>query len=245
MDTVMDTSFTASIGTEEFDFSMDHNALLEMDIEGLVAERNSRRSSLESTENAPSSTNTSFQSNSPSGTHTEVLDHQVELTTKFGKTHFLPHQRESVEASLNGKDVLALIATGGGKSLIYMLTAWCLPGITVVVSPLLALIADQLQILQERNIEAIFFQSQYEDDVTHRLRSMKRGDGMKLLFCTPERLASDSGLLRSVLTQVHANGLLDRVVVDEAHCVSLWGHDFRPSYLKLSYFREKFPGKDK
>jgi len=157
------------------------------------------------------------------------------LKEHFGFASFRPLQEEIIRDSLAGKDVFALLPTGGGKSLCFQLPAMARPGLTVVVSPLIALMKDQVDALQENGVPATFLNSSLAaGDSRARLRGLHNGE-YRLLYVAPERLML-SGFL-SDLQRWKVNLL----AIDEAHCVSEWGHDFRPEYRQLAELRDRFP----
>jgi len=165
---------------------------------------------------------------------------------KFGHKTFRPGQQEIIEQAVSGRDVFVLMPTGGGKSLCYQLPAWCCPGLSVVISPLLSLIQDQVQSMTKLGVESVFLNSSqdYETeqrDITRRLFATTAESGVKLLYLTPEKLRH-SNMIQGLLARLYENNLLNRFVVDEAHCLSDWGHDFRPDYQNLFTLRESFPG---
>ncbi|AFY60862.1 DNA helicase RecQ [Synechococcus sp. PCC 6312] len=157
----------------------------------------------------------------------------------FGYEAFRPGQAEIINASLNQQDVLAILPTGGGKSICFQLPALLKPGVTLVVSPLIALMLDQVLALQKNGIPATFLNSTLAAaEARARIHSILNGE-VKLLYVAPERLVSDS--FTALLANIHQTVGIASFVVDEAHCVSEWGHDFRPDYRQLSRLRELFP----
>ncbi len=166
---------------------------------------------------------------------TDTVDLEDLLKRSFGFDSFRPLQREIMEDSLAGRDVFALLPTGGGKSLCYQLPALIRAGLTVVVSPLIALMKDQVDAMQVMGIPATFLNSSLDADEFERRRErLKRGD-YRLLYAAPERLMLP-GFLRDV-----RRWNVSLIAVDEAHCISEWGHDFRPEYRRLSELREVLP----
>jgi len=157
------------------------------------------------------------------------------LEKHFGYTRFRPQQREIVEQCLSGQDSLVLMPTGGGKSLCYQLPALLLPGLTVVISPLIALMKDQVDSLRENGIPAAFLNSSLSPRQMAEVETSVAEGKVRLLYLAPERLAIQSvqSFLQTVKVSLFA--------VDEAHCISEWGHDFRPDYRNLSVLRRRFP----
>ncbi|XP_034449921.1 ATP-dependent DNA helicase Q5 isoform X1 [Hippoglossus hippoglossus] len=166
------------------------------------------------------------------------------LKTHFGFDGFRTKiQEDVVSAVLRGdRDVFVCMPTGAGKSLCYQLPAVLAEGITLVISPLIALIQDQVQRLRELNIPACSINSKLPVGERHLIMSDLESTRpkLKLLYITPEMLASSS--FKPCLTGLLSRGLLSYMAVDEAHCVSQWGHDFRPDYLKLGELRARLPG---
>jgi len=161
------------------------------------------------------------------------------LKQYFGHEAFLPGQQDIVEHMLAGRDALILMPTGGGKSLTYQLPALMMPGVTIVISPLIALMQDQVDRLQANGIAATFINSTLGAvERSQRERALLNGQ-LKLVYVAPERLMSDGFL--TLLEHVHENIGISLMAVDEAHCVSEWGHDFRPEYRQIGRMRDHFP----
>ncbi|XP_061337155.1 ATP-dependent DNA helicase Q-like 4A [Gastrolobium bilobum] len=160
----------------------------------------------------------------------------------FGNHSFRPNQREVINATMSGCDVFVLMPTGGGKSLTYQLPALICPGITLVISPLVSLIQDQIMHLMQANIPAAYLSANMEWAEQQEILRELNSDysKYKLLYVTPEKVARSDILLRH-LESLHVRELLARIVIDEAHCVSQWGHDFRPDYQGLGILKQKFP----
>ncbi|XP_038989126.1 ATP-dependent DNA helicase Q-like 4A [Phoenix dactylifera] len=160
----------------------------------------------------------------------------------FGNHSFRPNQREVINATMSGHNVFVLMPTGGGKSLTYQLPALICPGITLVVSPLVSLIQDQIMHLLQANIPAAYLNASMEwaeqQEIFREL--MSAICKYKLLYVTPEKIAKSDVLLRH-LDSLYSRGSLARIVIDEAHCVSQWGHDFRPDYQGLGILKQKYP----
>ena len=158
------------------------------------------------------------------------------LRETFGLEAFRGRQAEAINAVLAGRDVLLTMPTGAGKSLVYQLPALLLPGITLVVSPLIALMKDQVDGLRRRGIRATFVNSSISGkERAKRLDASKRGD-IDLLFVTPERFRQPD--FRGALPELSVS----RLAVDEAHCISQWGHDFRPDYSRVGLYRRELGG---
>jgi ATP-dependent DNA helicase RecQ len=152
------------------------------------------------------------------------------LKTVFGYPAFRPGQEEVISAILAGKDVLAVMPTGAGKSLCYQIPALSLKGLTVVISPLISLMKDQVNALAEAGVEVACLNSSLSSaEYAETLRRALSGD-YRLLYIAPERL------LKGELSRLAESREIPLVVIDEAHCVSQWGHDFRPSYLRIAEF---------
>lgn len=166
----------------------------------------------------------------------------MENRNVFGNSGFRPNQREAMNAALSGKDVFVLMPTGGGKSLCYQLPALLRDGVTVVISPLVSLIQDQVDHLWSRQIPCGALTSGTPQRTRSELmKDLYNNSPMsKLIYVTPEKITRSSAFF-DVLTSLSRRRLLQRFVIDEAHCVSQWGHDFRPDYKQLAVFKEKFP----
>ena len=155
------------------------------------------------------------------------------LRARFGFPEFRPGQERAVTSVLAGRDTLVVLPTGGGKSVCYQVPALLLPGITVVVSPLISLMKDQVDALTARGIPATFVNSTLSaGEVSERMARVSRGE-VKMLYLAPERF--DVGSAAERLKDVGVSLL----AIDEAHCISEWGHDFRPSYLRVAQVRER------
>jgi len=155
------------------------------------------------------------------------------LNSVFGYDNFRDNQKEVIESVLAGNDTLAIMPTGGGKSLCYQVPALIFSGLTVVVSPLIALMEDQVSQLKHLGIGALFLNSSLDwETYCENMRQVRLGD-VKLLYVAPETLASDR--IQELLSTVEISCL----TIDEAHCISEWGHDFRPEYRMISIFRKR------
>jgi ATP-dependent DNA helicase RecQ len=161
------------------------------------------------------------------------------LKEYFGHESFLAGQREIIEYVLAGYDAFVLMPTGGGKSLIYQLPALLKPGLTVVISPLIALMQDQVDRMRANGLPASFVNSTLSTVERFARERAALSGQLKLLYVAPERLVSGSFL--SFLDQVERTVGLSLLAVDEAHCVSEWGHDFRPEYRQLGQLRTRYP----
>ncbi len=159
------------------------------------------------------------------------------LKTFFGYDSFRPLQIDIIKSVLSGKDTLAIMPTGGGKSICYQIPALLFKGTTIVVSPLISLMQDQVTSLRENGIEAAFLNSTLDwDSYVETVREIKNGK-IKLVYISPEALSTER--IQSILHEIE-NGV-SLITIDEAHCISSWGHDFRPNYLEIANIRGQFP----
>ncbi|HSM83160.1 MAG TPA: DNA helicase RecQ [Nodosilinea sp.] len=169
---------------------------------------------------------------------------ETALKHHFGYDQFRPGQRSVIEALLKNQDALVIMPTGGGKSLCYQLPALLKLGVMVVVSPLIALMQDQVDSLLDNGVAATYLNSSLDFNAIRQREAALRAGQIKLLYLSPERLIKDReinpaclGLLNQLIQTVGISGF----AIDEAHCVSEWGHDFRPEYRQLSVLRQTFP----
>src|SRR5436190_22258223 len=163
------------------------------------------------------------------------MDSQGALKKYFGYDAFRPLQQEIIDDALSDRDVFALLPTGGGKSLCFQLPALLRDGVTIVVSPLIALMKDQVDALRTSGIAATFLNSTLiGSESRERLRGLDRNE-FRLLYVAPERLMMENFLERAL------NWNIAQIAIDEAHCISEWGHDFRPEYRELKKLRTHFP----
>ena len=170
--------------------------------------------------------------NSPSPLHV--------LRTVFGYPAFRGEQAAVIDHVIRGGDCLVLMPTGGGKSLCYQIPALVRAGLGIVVSPLIALMQDQVDALLLAGVRAAFLNSSLDAQAASEVQRRAAAGDLDLLYVAPERLVTGSFL--GLLEHVHARHGLALFAIDEAHCVSQWGHDFRPEYLQLAVLRERFPG---
>ncbi len=157
------------------------------------------------------------------------------LKTTFGYDAFRPYQEEIVEHAINGGDTLVIMPTGGGKSLCFQIPALVRSGVGIVISPLIALMQDQVNALRQNGVNAAFLNSSLGADEAYEVEQQLLGGQLDLLYLAPERLMNERTL--SLLER----SPLALFAIDEAHCVSQWGHDFRPEYMQLSIIHERFP----
>jgi ATP-dependent DNA helicase RecQ len=172
------------------------------------------------------------------------IDPQQVLHEVFGYASFRGAQAEIVSHVVAGGDALVLMPTGGGKSLCYQVPAIVRhragQGVAVVVSPLIALMHDQVGALHEAGVHAAFLNSTLDADEARRVERELMSGRLTLLYAAPERILTPRCL--AMLASLHERGLLSLFAIDEAHCVSQWGHDFREEYLGLGVLHEQFPG---
>ncbi|WP_298317183.1 DNA helicase RecQ [uncultured Aquimarina sp.] len=155
------------------------------------------------------------------------------LKEYFGYDSFRPLQQEIIDSVFNGLDNMVVMPTGGGKSICYQLPALLLPGITLVISPLIALMKDQVDGLLSNGVQASFVNSSQNENEQQEIYQKLLDKDIKLLYVAPESLS----FLDNILSQI----TISLIAIDEAHCISSWGHDFRPAYTQLGYLKNRFP----
>ena len=158
------------------------------------------------------------------------------LRSRFGYSQFRFQQQQIIDSLVAGRDALVLMPTGGGKSLCYQIPALIRDGVGIVISPLIALMQDQVDALAQNGIEASFLNSTQTQQQQQAVRQQLREGNIDLLYVAPERALTEDFL------QLLAGCRLALFAIDEAHCVSQWGHDFRPDYQNLRHLHEHFPG---
>lgn len=163
------------------------------------------------------------------------MDALTVLNRYFGYTSFRPLQREVIAEALAGHDTLVLMPTGGGKSLCYQVPALMSDGVTIVVSPLISLMHDQVEALRANGIPAAALNSGNDTEADVTIRRQCANGQLKLLYMSPEKLMAEAPFLLSTIS-------ISLFAIDEAHCISQWGHDFRPEYAQLGFIRERFAG---
>lgn len=164
------------------------------------------------------------------------------LQNKFKLPKFRSLQLETVNATMAGKDIFLVMPTGGGKSLCYQLPAVCSDGFTLVICPLISLMEDQLMVLDQLGISATLLNASSSKEHVKWVHAqmLDRNSQLKLLYVTPEKIAK-SKMFMSKLEKAYQAGCLARIAVDEVHCCSQWGHDFRPDYKSLGILKRQFP----
>ena len=155
------------------------------------------------------------------------------LKTHFGYDSFRPNQLEIIQHVLSGKDTLAIMPTGGGKSLCYQLPALAQQGVAIVISPLIALMKDQVDALQSNGVSAAFYNSTQDQQTQEGILESLMAGTLKLLYVAPESIWGIANYLQK--------SIISLIAVDEAHCISSWGHDFRPAYTQLKRLKLEFP----
>jgi ATP-dependent DNA helicase RecQ len=163
--------------------------------------------------------------------NTELL--HAKLKENFGFEKFRPNQETIINTVLSGQDTLAIMPTGGGKSICFQLPALVLPGITIVISPLIALMKDQVDSLKTNGINACYINSSQSSEEQQFYIDNLKSNNFKLVYIAPESL--------SYLDIVFNELTISLIAIDEAHCISSWGHDFRPAYTNLGYLKSRFP----
>ena len=155
------------------------------------------------------------------------------LKENFGFEKFRANQEEIIQCILSGQDTLAIMPTGGGKSICFQLPALLFPGITIVISPLIALMKDQVDGLKANGIEACYINSSQTEAERQLYMERLQLNVIKLVYIAPESL--------SFLDNIFNSLTISLIAIDEAHCISSWGHDFRPAYTNLGYLKNRFP----
>ena len=161
----------------------------------------------------------------------EIL--HAKLKENFGFEKFRPNQEDIINCVLSGQDTLAIMPTGGGKSICFQLPALLFPGVTIVISPLIALMKDQVDGLRANGIEACYINSSQTEDERQFYLERLQSNAIKLVYIAPESM--------SFLYSIFNSLCISLIAIDEAHCISSWGHDFRPAYTKLGYLKNSFP----
>ena len=162
----------------------------------------------------------------------KMLDY---LKRYWNSNAFRPLQQEVIEHYLKGEDTLVLMPTGGGKSVCFQLPALLEEGQILVISPLISLMQDQVNQLNKRGIKSMFFESHHGKNDLYRQLENARNGGFNLIYCSPERLMNEPFLYQ--IQKLNIQG----IAIDEAHCISEWGHDFRPAFKAIKNLRPMFP----
>ena len=155
------------------------------------------------------------------------------LKTHFGYDNFRPNQQEIIESVCRGDDALVIMPTGGGKSMCFQLPALALEGVALVISPLIALMKDQVDALRANGIKAAYYNSTQPLEETQQVLADLQSGSIDLIYVAPESLQMLDGALNAATISL--------IAIDEAHCISSWGHDFRPAYTQLGYLKRRFP----
>jgi ATP-dependent DNA helicase RecQ len=159
------------------------------------------------------------------------------LQEYFGYKQFRKNQKEIISSIMDGNDTLALMPTGGGKSICYQLPMLVKEGLGIVISPLIALMKDQVDALKQNGVNAAYLNSSLSKEESNRIMNELLSENLKILYIAPEGLFGSDAYLFKLLAKIKINF----VAVDEAHCISSWGHDFRPEYLRLKAFKQQYP----
>ncbi|NQU83113.1 MAG: DNA helicase RecQ [Parcubacteria group bacterium] len=157
------------------------------------------------------------------------------LKSRFGYDEFRPFQEDAINGVLQGRDTFVLMPTGGGKSLCFQFPALKMKGVALVISPLIALMKDQVDALKANGITAEFINSSLTPKENYQIQKLALDDKIKILYIAPERLSAPS--FQSFLQMIN----IGLIAIDEAHCISEWGHDFRPDYRNLKFLKKQFP----
>src|SRR5579871_6353966 len=160
------------------------------------------------------------------------------LERYWGYTAFRPLQRDAMDAIVARRDSLVVLPTGGGKSLCFQAPALLQDGLAVVVSPLIALMKDQVDTLSANGVAAAAYHSALKPEARHRIAASLRAGQVRLIYVAPERLVGDGAAAFEAMIGTQP---VSFVAIDEAHCISQWGHDFRPEYRQLAQVRDRWP----
>lgn len=164
---------------------------------------------------------------------TTTQDLQQLLKSHFGYDRFRENQLEIIQGVLNQEDAMVIMPTGGGKSMCFQLPALALPGTALVISPLIALMKDQVDALKANGIKAAYYNSTQQPEETARVLDALQNNALDLIYVAPESLP--------LLSQTLEQATINLIAIDEAHCISSWGHDFRPAYTRLGFLKKQFP----
>ena len=156
------------------------------------------------------------------------------LKEYWGYDSFRPMQEEIISSALEGRDTLAILPTGGGKSICFQVPALAMEGMAVVISPLISLMKDQVDALQANGVQAEALNSSNTESKNDSIRQRCQAGDVRLLYISPERFLAEEQWLQGLRISL--------IAIDEAHCISQWGHDFRPEYTQLGGLHEHFPG---